>query len=772
MTDYVVDENAARSGDVLLPWVEFYLTPPGGGAPKLYRWSDVPASLASGFIEPRILSWVRIVRALADDYNQYENQQFGWTTSDYNRELLDIMNDPEYKYWWNQLCTIKLISVPRLRAGDNPMIVAKGVIRDVNFDPERKLTFTAEDVFSTEFSITFLDEQLPRRKILKGVFPDCPAGATDAEGTSQPAIVGLPEPIIYGRVSDGDFAPEWQHGVCPGLPVGTEDIGGNPSWVRVLVASHACKEIEAVYLAGVRQPNERLGTDILVPGWPNWPFPTTYRDIAGRRYTLVYVIGPAANAIMDGSAPMTLDVKGVESVGDGSGALITDIFDQFRHFLTNFAFANYQIGPWLATPAYTDGTPLIDTASFDLAKFLRGVEGGGIVGANGDFRTKQEWIGAWNISADSRTGWDRFGRFTITSGEQQPPKLTFTESENIIRGTFQMDPELDKLRNTVVFNYQRNWAGGYWGVRGECVAVDSVDKYKMRRPDSERDFWFLRHSLLADSCITHFIHRKMHPPRRVTFETTLHGLQAELGTTVKVIHSDGSPAGLPGTSGIAVMVERWEVDPAIGVARFTGWDYETLDPFPPKVLIYPLGADAPGGNYSYGSGSAPGGPPGAGGVEEVYVGPEDPGAQIELWYDVDATSTTPPSGGGASGVPAFLGGSRSVTRTGAGPIAEWVPVILDRARLPTGQLNVYGEFSIVYGGGTCDVGLAALNPVDSTWTIIGLASSGIIGPSSTPGVTYFEFVCPANVGRIGYRLEVLPSNPAAMVACLGSVIGL
>lgn len=600
----------AGVGGALVPWVTYQIVPYGAGTTKVYRWSDVPVALRDGYVAPGLVSWTRVVRALSDDYGGFENQSFGWVLADVDRTLLDLTHDATFKYWSNQYCTIQLCNVAGLRGGDTPMVVARGMVQDVKIGAERQLTFTAADYLTTQYSVTYLDEKLPRRRIVKTIFTDCYDGAINADGSQQPTITGLPEPVIYGTVSDSDLVASSRKGAVPGLPVGTESISGNPSWVRVLIAGHACKEVENLYLGGVLVDAGRYGVDVHCPGKTGWStyFAAPYRDIGGRRYTIVYLIGPAATGVVDGSAPLTADVKGIESVGDGSGTLLTSVYDQYQHWLVNFAMGDYQTGGWGTAPLFEDGaTSYVDAASFAKAKTDRpSYDGGGVIGANGDIRAKREWLKAWNTSGDLRCGFSRLGQFYVTTGEATALRAAFYERYDVIAGSLQIEPRLDAMRNIMPYSFRRDWSRNAWTTdQRRIYSSASIDAYGIESEDALRELWFVRSGTVADDLMRHFLHRKMHPPRRYAFETGLHGLLADLGGLITLNHTDGS--ALSASEDNPIMVERVETDVAAGVVRLSGWDYSTMDTYP-MPADYLSGSGAPiSGGYSYGTGVSSGG---------------------------------------------------------------------------------------------------------------------------------------------------------------------
>lgn len=654
MAAFTPSLDIARDGRLLLPWVQFDLQSYNDVAgTTTFRWSDVPLVLADGFVDGKITEWHRYARALSDDYGTFESAKLGWTLADVERALLDLADSENFRYWISRFATVYVLDGPARLAGDTPYVLARAVVRNVQTAADRGLVFTAEDFLSTEFSLSYLDEALPRRRIEKARFaPTAPEEVGWHDG-----VEGFPEPILYGTLSHATYAVDDRFGACPCYPVGSESIAGNPSWVRMLIASHACKEVETIYLDGVAVDGARYGVDILCPGKAGWPFGTVYRDIGGRRYTVVYIIGPDATSLVEGTIAMSADVKGIETVGDGSGTLVTAIYDQYLHWLTNFGLGDYQTGAWLSIPTWPDATPRIDSTSFSTAKTSiagrvsgAGYVGGGIVGSNNDLRTFRDWLATWNASCDARCGFNRLGQFIVVSGEQQTAALDLTEQDDIVEGSFEVTPDPDSIRNVIPFSYQREYVADAWAVENErAVSTLSVTGYRRRREDQVRALWFVRDQATARDIATHFLHRKMHPARRVTLETGLHGLLAEIGATVTVTHADGpgtraywvvSPPAGTGWVQRPVLVERVEVGLGDGLVRLAGWDYEVLDPYPPTVSWEP-GVTPTGSTFSLGSGSGTGGGSGPTTIivnttpqSHVWSSSRDRGDRTASWADV------------------------------------------------------------------------------------------------------------------------------------------
>lgn len=126
---------------------------------------------------------------------------------------------------------------------------------------------------------------------------------------------------------------------------------------RYLVCAGKAKSILRVYVNG-SQISSGLYT-------------TSYITNKGRIYTTILfddatdanAAGVASGGVSITTAVVTCDVQGYESVGDGSGSLITNPATQLAHFLSNFVLGDYMSGSWLSTNALIDSTILAAEAA-------------------------------------------------------------------------------------------------------------------------------------------------------------------------------------------------------------------------------------------------------------------------------------------------------------------------------------------------------------------------------------------------------------------------
>ncbi len=312
---HFADVNDAASGeiefgpepDIALTWVEML-----DSDDTLHVWSDLslpdPDGYYGGRKEARVLRWGTARRSLSDDQGQYEGSEFTWTLADHDREIRGLLADAATKYFPNRPIVVRMITDTDRRALGIARTVFRGLVRD--YKPSSPLTFdfTARDFFDARFSPMSEGQQIPKRTITAADFPQCGDAFTFGDDpTATPPILGstieiaaadLPVPIIYGAITDTFFVgpDDAGDGQCPAIFVGIQTLsdGDHYKW---LVAGHACKSIDEVYINNDPQ-NIQTDADMSgigglwkIPGYDGWTdefSAAPYEDISGRRYCVVY----------------------------------------------------------------------------------------------------------------------------------------------------------------------------------------------------------------------------------------------------------------------------------------------------------------------------------------------------------------------------------------------------------------------------------------------------------------------------------------------------
>lgn len=406
----------------------------------------------------------------------------------------------------------------------------------------------------------------------------------------------------------GDNAPvDLGKGVVPVTYVGLREIA-SVEYHEFLVSQGACKTIHGVYQGHVRIPDSSLGTgsDLLIPGFQAWTDAlgaAGYRDFNGRRYTVLYVkqgttIGDTA---ADGSNPITVNLSGIEDVGDGSGDLITSLPLIYRHFVINFAFQESMggIAGWLTSPAWEDGTLQVDEASFDAADAIAatrisgGYVGAALIGAANESTTLREALRRFNISCGVRCGFNRNSQFFISMFDDRLATLdaarSVTQVRDVIRGSFSSKERPQEMNNLIVYSYKRRYTQATISADStefespdweeallEVEDPDSIAGYREVAKSRELDFYYVRDEATALDLAQRELMFTRYVPRLIYWRQPLSGLSIELGDLVKMTHLDG--VGLSGTGFVdtPLLVERHNFDPKKLSVYMEAWDVERL----------------------------------------------------------------------------------------------------------------------------------------------------------------------------------------------------
>lgn len=462
------------------------------------------------------------------------------------------------------------------------------------------------------------------QQLLMGLGTQAANNAWDDDNRSSRAPSS--NPPVNNVVYEGDpFAPGTQikvdrgSGVIPTLYVGARNIGGT-DWEEFLVAGHAIKSIDEWYCGGVRQHPSTESVDFLIPGYAGYIAAVgaaTYRDFNGRRYTVLYAKGPKAERAIDGTAPITLNMQGIEFAGDGTGLLIDQLADIYKHFVVNFGFQAWETGAWLNAPVWEQGLDpaeevraQIDLPSFDTMRVVhqRRIEGGypgGIMFGSPTSGTAnlRDALARLNISCDSKSGFNRHSQFFVSIFDESITVLDdarlYTQKDDIIAAAFEIDNATDQIENSVHYVFSRRYAthfvqtstAGFAAAEwlGDETQIDqeSIDKLRETRQGSRLDLWGVRDEAVALDIAQRRLLYYKEPPTPVKMTTTLKGLSSELGDIIAVDSIEGG--GPVGWVGRPLRIVRQITNPQ----RFTV-AFEAVDAWRLYSTAFILGDDVAG----------------------------------------------------------------------------------------------------------------------------------------------------------------------------------
>ena len=386
-------------------------------------------------------------------------------------------------------------------------------------------------------------------------------------------------------------------GQCPCIYVGDQVVGAD-TYRKFLIAGHACKSIDEIY---VDNNPQNIATDAtqagtggiwLVPGYAGWlaAFGNSnlYEDINGNRYCVVYgkvgCAGPDKGAGAqapndDGSMPLAFSVQGIESRGDGTGVLITDIHAQYLHCLQNWVLQSYASGQWLPSPTFVDDAalPMIDEGSFAAASLIAhqrvsgGYRGDFIIGATafngtakvgGKLVTLRDVVAQFNVSADVDFGFNRHMQIMVSMEAELVSAIGPTgidAVQDIFDKSFSIEDKLEEQFNSYIYQHTQDYFGrdpSGWRFQDTDKNDESIDGYQeekiapvlqlaMIRGVNRPSDWsgYAQGSLTAIDVVGRRLRRTKSPPRYATWTMGWNGMNFELGDIIQVTHFDGIGPG-------------------------------------------------------------------------------------------------------------------------------------------------------------------------------------------------------------------------------------
>jgi len=256
-----------------------------------------------------------------------------------------------------------------------------------------------------------------------------------------------------------------------------------------------------------------------------------------------------------GSGTVTINLRGVETLGNGVGDVITDIHDQFRHFLrtqVSVSGEGYMTGTWATTPRFGDDQICtIDDVAFDALQERRAVEfgapltGAGIVGANGALVTVSEELKRWGTCMEARIGPNRFWQITTAAIDENLTAsglASITDEHDIHRRSFKPMPRQSELFNVIPYRYAPNYVTGGWVVDGQQYTnEDSVNRHGFRQESASIEFHYLRDPASVAFVLGKRSRRQADIPTYVTLEGSLclTGADYDVGSYIRLDHWRG-----------------------------------------------------------------------------------------------------------------------------------------------------------------------------------------------------------------------------------------
>lgn len=298
--------------------------------------------------------------------------------------------------------------------------------------------------------------------------------------------------------------------------VGDVTIDGQ-TWRELLVAGCAISDITSwAYDDGSTVTwDSGAGTDFLIPGAAGWAdrFGAPYRDLVGadgvtRRRTVIYARGPLGDAIAAGTATLRVNLDGVEDVGNGTGVVLTDLYDQAIWLLEQLVLQNYLTGDWTCPPTFP-GTSVcqINRSSFRAVGAQRRLEiaggyvGAWVVGAEGERVSAQQWIQRICQSGQFRIGPNRFWQikaWALNAALVTAMLPHVREFHAVDKDSGDPVPHPDHLANVLPYTFGPPLDSGTdWLGSAELKDAASITAYGQEYPGDQLSLYCLRSQALA-----------------------------------------------------------------------------------------------------------------------------------------------------------------------------------------------------------------------------------------------------------------------------------
>lgn len=382
-----------------------------------------------------------------------------------------------------------------------------------------------------------------------------------------------------------------------------------------LAACNANKDILSVYQGGVRLSDAEVAANFLVPATTEWDavWPQSrYIAVNGRRYSTVYVDRAYAiaqglvtsNELGQGDTLLTINLEGIETVGDGTGTLITSPVLQAQHFAQNPGNRPWNAQGWVNTAPFTFSArpdlELVDRTSFAAVSALVNKTAAIVFGFKGEEIGSVDALARWCVSYDFDLGFNRKGQLIATYEPSSVPAdvQTFTDVINITERSCSVRDEVGSLFFNVI---PYRWGPDYSGrtrttetvVRGQRIVVKdaggwqsvaegeddvrdatSITNYDQDVARPVLDMHAVRDAATASDVLDRVLTRYKNPLRIVQFTVPLSGTSVDLGDVFKVSSVEGISAS--GWTDRALRCIRHELDPNNLTVTVTAYDLDRV----------------------------------------------------------------------------------------------------------------------------------------------------------------------------------------------------
>lgn len=402
-------------------------------------------------------------------------------------------------------------------------------------------------------------------------------------------LMGKVKPLYAGlELINSQYRHRWMIAGCA--------IKGVTAWYYDPEASNETSAVEL---------SQGHGTDWWMPGVSGYEAlsATPYRDVVGgdgitRRYAMAYGFGAKADIAASGSGNLTLDLNGIEDVGDGSGEVIVSLFDQFEHMAYNLILASgveaYRTGNWIndltmgpASICAIDGNTLDAVKAQREEEFGGPIDGAGIVGAFGERVSITEELARWQTCGDFRLGTNRHWQLrgmAIDRSRDLGSAPRIRDTTDVHARSFKVESRLSEMFNRFTYRYGRSFAvDNQWDIDNLIyVNETSVERWQSIH-DLDLSFHYLADPYAVTFVLGEIVRRTEDVPNYITVEGPLcwMGADYDIGEYALLDHWRG--LGPNGYRTASMLILENSFLPSVRRVRLTLQDVTSLLPTPSGV---------------------------------------------------------------------------------------------------------------------------------------------------------------------------------------------
>lgn len=353
-------EYLKRPGPTVFPYIRVVF--PGVGS-RYYRSSRLGAASEAtiGLIKAKVRRWGQLQRAVSGRDGSLSPATLSLVVDDTDFEFAKLLDSANGSQVRRSPADVTL-ATPDLPSASWPLLCRRMVLE--SWQQVAPLAYE----WQIRSNDQWLRQPVPRKTI-------SPADWRNAE----PQLYGKHAPLVIGK---HDSAGSGKKGMVPTMLVDTANFVYAISLCRM-------KAVPVVYKAD--------GSVAASSGYT-----ITYPVVNGYQWTCIdFTADPSTDAIF-------CDVEGVETVGDGSGTLITNPADLLKWILVNFLYNDYKTGNYFSVTA---ATPIESSMFTTLAAYCtaKGIKGSRRYGED-ESPTGHEVLAEWCASFGWRSFWTVGGR--------------------------------------------------------------------------------------------------------------------------------------------------------------------------------------------------------------------------------------------------------------------------------------------------------------------------------------------------------------------------